>query len=270
MANISPAAHIAKTARIGENVSIGPGCIIEDDVIIGDGCELRGNVLVCSGTTLGKNNRMFQGAVLGEEPQNVGEVAPKTRLLIGDNNTFREYITIHRGSPGGVGQTTIGNNNFIMGFTHIAHDCILGDNIVITNSCNIAGHVQLENNIWLAGVCGIHQFTTVGRFAYLAGGSNPSQDVPPFLKSAGQTRCCPRAVNSVGLARNGFSQESIKSIKDIFRRLYIRKESASIEAQVKDMLLCDQLDDNARYLLEFLGKSFASPKRRFKELNRKH
>ncbi len=270
MANISPGAHISSSARLGANVKIGPGCIVADDVIIGDGTELKSNILVCSGTTIGKNNRIFHGAVLGEEPQNLGQVNPQTTLHIGDNNVIREYVTIHRGSPAGGGDTVIANNNFFMAYSHIGHDCVIGNNIVFTNSCQLSGHVKVEDNVWFAGVCAVHQFTTIGRFAYLAGSTNASQDVPPFLKTAGNNRCCPRAVNSVGLLRNGYTKESVRAIKEVFIKLYIHKGSASIEALVRDMLTSEDIDDNVRYLLEFLGNSFSSPKRRYRELNRSH
>ncbi len=270
MANISPGAIVDKTACLGDNVTIGPGCIIGPEVVIGPGCELRSNVLVCKGTTIGANNRIFHGVVLGEEPQNVGEVDPPTHLSVGDNNVIREYVTIHRGSPGGGGKTNIGSKNFIMAYCHIGHDCQLGNNIVMTNSCQLSGHVKLEDNVWLAGVCAVHQFTTVGRFAYLAGGSQPSQDIPPFLKSQGAENCCPRAVNSIGLLRNGFSRESVQAIRQAFKDIYIGRGSRSIEALVNDMLQTESLDENVRYMLEFLSRSFSSPKKRFRELSRSH
>ena len=269
MANISPGAHIAGSVQFGQNVTVGPGCIIKDNVVIGDNCELRSNVLVCSGTTLGANNRVFHGVVLGEEPQNIGEIDPDTRLTIGDNNVFREYVTIHRGSTGGSGNTIIGNKNFIMANSHVAHDCSIGNNVVMTNSCNLAGHVTLGDNSWLAGGVQVHQFTTIGKFAYVGGASNPSQDIPPFMKSSGWSRCHPRAVNSIGLERNGFSSESILAIKKAFKLLFINKEKRRVESIVDEMLAEESIDENVRYLLEFLNKSYKSPKRRFKELERK-
>ncbi len=270
MANISPAAHVSETAVIGDNVTIAPGCIIQDGVTIGDNCELRNNVLVCSGTTLGKGNRVFSGAVLGEEPQNVGEVNPDTKLQIGDNNVLREYITIHRGSPGGSGVTKIGDNNFIMAYTHIGHDCIICNNVVITNGCQLSGHVLVEDNVWMAGICAFHQFTSIGKYAYIAGGAHVSQDMPPFLKASGITRCGPKCVNTVGLLRAGFSKESVRAIKDVFGALYRRKGSMAIDKLVNEMLANDQLDENARYMLEFLAKSYSSPRNRYRELSRKH
>ena len=266
MPKVASSASIASSAVLADDVIIGPGCIIEDNVEVGSGTELKANILVCKRTKIGRNNRIFHGAVLGEEPQDLGSIDPDTELIIGDNNVIREYATIHRGTEKGGGKTIIGNNNYLMAYCHLAHDCILLNNIVITSSCMLSGHVLVEDNVWLAGGAAVHQFTTIGKFAYIAGYSAATQDVPPFLRFAGNSPCVAKAVNSIGLARNGFPPESIFEIKNAYREIFIRRKSESIEAVVKEILARDGLDENVQYMLEFMKKSFASPKRRFRQV----
>ena len=266
MPNIASSAQVAPSAVIADDVVIGPGCIIEDNVQIGSGTQLRANILVCKGTKIGKNNRIFHGVVLGEEPQDVSTVDPDTQLEIGDENVIREYATIHRGTVKGGGKTVVGNKNYLMVNSHLGHDCILGNNIVITNSCMLSGHVMVEDNAWLAGGAAVHQFATIGKFAYVAGYSAATQDIPPFLRFAGNSPCVPKAVNSIGLARNGFEPESIFEIKKTYREIFIRRKRESIVSVVDEVLAREGLDKNVRYMLEFMQKSFASPKRRFRQI----
>ena len=266
MPKVAPSAQVASSVELGDDVIIGPGCIIEDGVKIGNGTLLKSNIVVCKGTKIGANNRVFHGTVLGEEPQDVSCVDPETELVIGDNNVIREYVTIHRGTVKGGGKTVIGNNNYLMVSSHMGHDCIIGNNIVITNSCMLSGHVVVEDNAWLAGGAAVHQFTTIGKFAYLAGYSAATQDIPPFLRFAGNSPCLPKAVNSIGLARNGFEPESIFEIKHAYREMFIRRKDEPIHSVVKEILGREGLDENVKHMLEFMEKSFASPKRRFRQV----
>ncbi len=266
MPKVASSASIAGSAVLGNDVVIGPGCIIEDNVEIGNGTQLKANILVCKGTKIGKNNRIFHGCVLGEEPQDISTVDPETELIIGDDNIIREYATIHRGSVKGGGKTVVGNKNYLMVNSHLGHDCIIGNNIVITNSCMLSGHVMVEDNAWLAGGVAVHQFTTIGRFAYIAGYSAVTQDIPPFLRFSGNGPCVAKAVNSIGLTRNGFSPESVIEIKNAFKEIFIRRKSESIEVVVKEILARNEIDENVQYMLGFMQKSFASPKRRFRQI----
>ena len=269
MAKIAATAVVDKTAQLGRGVTIGPGCVIGPSVVIGDECELKANVYLARGTTLGKNNRIFAGVVLGEEPQSLGLHEPATELLIGDNNILREHVTIHRGSPEGGGKTIIGNNNFIMVGSHMGHDCMVEDNVVMVNNCHIGGHNKIERNAWLSGGTSTHQFVTIGQRAFTAGYSGVDHDIPPFVRAAGVRPCQIRGLNVVGLQRAGFSEDSIKALKNAYRCLYQRREGKSIVAVVEKMLCEDGLDENVKYLLESLQRSSQHRMMRYLELSRK-
>jgi len=265
MTTTASTAVIDKTAQLGEDVVVGPGCVIGAGVEIGDGCELKANVIVAEGTRIGKNNRIFAGCVLGEEPQSLGLVEPETELIIGDNNTLREYVTIHRGSPDGGGKTIVGNNNFMMVGSHLGHDCLVEDNVVMTNYCQVSGHCKIETKAWISGHSALHQFVTIGRLAYVAGLSGVTHDIPPFMRAAGSYPCEVRGLNAVGLRRAGGSEESIEALSKVYRRLYGKRRDKNIVTTVEEMLANDGLDENVKYLLESLQRSFQHRMRRYLE-----
>jgi UDP-N-acetylglucosamine acyltransferase len=269
MASVAPTAIVDKTAQLGNDVRIGPGCVIEGNVVIGDGCELQNYVIVCRGTRMGSGNRIFSHCVIGGEPQILGVNNPDTQLVIGNNNIFREYVNINRGSPHTSGKTIVGNNNFIMVGCHLGHDCEVEDNVVMVNHCQIGGHNKIERNVWLSAYTGIHQFVTVGRFSYTGGLSGPSSDVPPFMRVASSYPCAIRGLNTIGLRRAGISEESIDALDKAYRRLYRRREAgASIVRLVDEMLTEDRLDENVKYLLESLQRSSQHRMGRYRELFR--
>jgi len=268
MTEIATTAVVDKSVQLGSDVFIGPGCVIEADVVIGDGCELKSHVFIGRGTILGWGNRIFANCVLGDEPQILGDGGEAGKLIIGNENTFRENVTINRGSTGGGGKTVVGNNNYIMIGSHLGHDCDVEDNVVISNCSQIAGHNKIERNVWLSGYCGTHQFVTIGRFAYAAGYSAMSHDIPPFVRVGGGYPCVVRGLNVRGLQRGGFSEESISALDRAYRRLYRGGGDSTLAQAVTELLGEDRLDENVRYLLESLRRSSQHHLGRYRELFR--
>ncbi len=267
MTEIAATAILDKTAQLGSDVYIGPGCVIDSDVIIGDGCLLKANIFVSKGVTLGQGNQVFPNCVLGEEPQMVDKHDPETELIIGNDNVFRENVTINRGSPIGSGKTIIGDQNYFMIGSHVGHDCEIEDNVVLGNYCQIGGHGKLERNVWMSAFCGTHQFVTVGRFVYAGGLSGIVSDIPPFMRTSGSYPCTVRGLNAVGLQRAGFSAESIQALNETYRGLYRHREGA-LTGAVEEMMSRQELDENVKYLLEFLQRSFQHRMNRHRELFR--
>ncbi|MFK8011049.1 MAG: acyl-ACP--UDP-N-acetylglucosamine O-acyltransferase [Marinicellaceae bacterium] len=230
---IHKTAIIDANAKIADDVKIGPYSIIEEDVSIGAGTEIKSHVTIAKHTDIGQNNRIFQYASIGEEPQDKKYDNEPTRTLIGDNNTIREYVTINRGTIDDNSITRIGNNNWIMAYVHIAHDCILKDNIIIANGTTLAGHVHLDDFVILGGFTKLHQFCRIGAHAFTAMDTGFQKDLPPYVMAQGNP-AKPRTINAEGLKRRGFSQAEISAIKKAFRFLYkkdLRLEEALIEMQ---------------------------------------
>jgi UDP-N-acetylglucosamine acyltransferase len=216
-ARIHPTAIIAPEADLGEEVQVGPYVVVEGEVHLGAGCVLRPGVHLVGPLTMGCHNIVFSGAVLGEEPQHVKYAGEPTRVVIGDHNVFREHVTIHRGTAA-TGETRIGNNNFLMANTHVAHDCRIGDNCIIANGALMAGHCTLENNVYLSGNCALHQFVRVGRLALLSGVSASTKDIPPFVVQ--QRINCVVGVNVIGMRRAGIPAAHIDGVRRAFHLLY--------------------------------------------------
>lgn len=254
MNQIAATAVIDKTTRLGDGVTIGPGCVIGENAVIGDGCQLKANVVVGAGVAMGRDNRVFPFCTLGEEPQIVGQSEPATDLVIGDSNTFRENVTINRGSPKSYGKTVIGNENYFMIGAHLGHDVEVEDNVLLGNYCQISGHCKIERNVWMNALSGMHQFVTIGRFAYTAGNSGMSHDVPPFVKVSGIYPCRVRAINTIGLRRAGLSDDQIKALNDVFRKLY-RQRGGALAQRVAELIGEGGHDENVRDMLDSLERS---------------
>ena len=205
-AKVHPTAIVAPGAQLGVNVEMGPYAIIGENVVIGDGTKVGPHVVIEGWTTIGKNNKIYTGAVIGNDPQDLKFKGERSYLTIGDENIFREYATISRGTEGGGGETRIGNRNLIMSYVHVAHDVQMGNNIVVSHGTGIAGHVVIEDRVVIGGICGIHQFTKLGRMAMIGAHSMITKDVPPFVLVKGNP---PKlyGVNIVGMRRNGLSPE---------------------------------------------------------------
>lgn len=215
---IHPTALVHPEAHIGEHVAIGPFSIIEHDTTIGDHSQIDSHVLIKSGTHLASHNRVYKGAALGEHPQHLQapEVTGSTR--IGSNNTIRENVTIHRGMKAGM-DTILGDDNLLMVGAHVAHDCVIGNQVILTNNVLLAGHVTIEDRVFLSGAVGIHQNCRVGTMAMVGAHARCVQDVPPYVMVDGiSTRVV--GLNLVGLRRNGLARAEIKQIKEAYRLLY--------------------------------------------------
>ncbi|GHE85409.1 acyl-ACP--UDP-N-acetylglucosamine O-acyltransferase [Thalassotalea profundi] len=215
-------AIIEEGAKIGKNVTIGPWTYISKDVVIGDNCHISSHVVINGPTRIGKGNRIFQFASIGEDCQDLKYAGEPTELVIGDNNTFRECCTIHRGTIQDQGLTAIGSNNLFMAYTHVAHDCMVGDHCIMANNASIAGHVHLGDYAILGGMSGIHQFCHIGAHSFVAANSLVVKDVPPYIMASGDG-AKPFGLNSEGLKRRGFNGEVISSIKKAYRILYRQK-----------------------------------------------
>jgi UDP-N-acetylglucosamine acyltransferase len=215
---IHETAIISSKSEIGTNVKIGPYTVIEDDVIIGEGSEISSSALIASGTRLGKNCRVFHGAVLGTIPQDLKFGGEITTLEIGDNTTIREFATLNRGTEDRW-KTVIGKNCLLMSYSHIAHDCSLGNNVIIANAVNMAGHVEIDDFVGIGGISPVHQFVRIGKHAFIGGGSRVSKDVPPFVLAMGEPFRY-AGLNRVGLTRRGFSDVTLSTIKDAYRIIF--------------------------------------------------
>ncbi len=211
-------AYIHPTAVIGENVTISPFSYIANDVEIGEGTWIAPNVTIMEGSRIGKNCKIYPGAVISAEPQDLKYQGEKTLTIIGDNTTIRESVTVNKGTVA-LGYTKIGDNCLIMAGAHIAHDCILGNHVIIVNAVGLAGHIEVGDYAFVGGLSGVHQFTKIGAHAFIAGASQIRKDVPPYVKGA-NTPLTYAGINSVGLRRRGFTSEKIYEIQSIYRILF--------------------------------------------------
>ncbi len=216
---IHPTAVIEKGAQIGSGVEIGPFCVVGSKVVIGDDCRILQNTSIINNTTIGKNNIVHPGAVIGGEPQDLKYTGENSEVIIGNNNTIRECVTINLGTVGGGGKTILGDDNLVMAYTHIAHDCILGNKIILANLVQLAGHIVIEDGAILSGLAAVHHFTTIGRLSFIGGHSAVRRDIPPFVLFEGNP-AKEHGLNLVGLKRNGLSRESIRAIKNAYKLFY--------------------------------------------------
>jgi UDP-N-acetylglucosamine acyltransferase len=216
---IDPHALVSPQARLAEDVSVGPFSIIGPDVQIGAGSIVGPHVVITGHTRIGAGNRFYQFASIGEAPQDLKYKGEPTRLEIGDRNIFRESCTINRGTAQGHGLTRIGSDNLFMAYSHVAHDCVVGDRAVFANCASLAGHVEVGDWVILGGLTAVHQFVKLGAHGFLAGGAIVLRDVPPYVMVSGNP-AVPHGVNSEGLKRRGFTEEQIRSIREAYRTLY--------------------------------------------------
>ena len=219
MSLIHPTALIAEGARLDPSVRIGPYAVIGADVAIGAGTTIGAHCVIEGHTTLGQDNRIFQFASLGAAPQDKKYAGEPTRLVIGDRNTVREFCTFNTGTTQDEGVTRVGDDNWIMAYVHIAHDCVVGNQTILANNATLAGHVQVDDYAIIGGLTGIHQYTQVGAHVMAGFASHISQDVPPFMMVDGNPLAV-RGLNLEGLRRRGFSPERITAIKQMHRLLY--------------------------------------------------
>jgi UDP-N-acetylglucosamine acyltransferase len=218
---IHPTAIVHPGARLGPGVSIGPYCVVGEHVELGEGTALAAHVVVEGHTRLGRDNRVWQFASLGSAPQDKKYRDEPTRLEIGDGNTFREFTTINTGTAQDEGVTRIGNDNWFMAYSHVAHDCVVGSHTIFANNAHVAGHCQVGDWAILGGFTGVHQFVRIGAHAMTGGGTILFQDLAPYVTAVGNPAKA-YGINSVGLKRRGFSEETIAAIKRAYRTLYRR------------------------------------------------
>lgn len=250
--SIDQRAVIDPSARIADDVSIGPFSIIGADVEIGAGTIIGPHVVINGPTRIGRNNHFFQFSSIGEIPQDKKYHGEASRLEIGDGNTIREFVTINRGTEDGGGVTRIGNDNWLMAYIHIAHDCLVGNNTIFANGASLAGHVEIDDHVILGGFTLVHQFTKLGSGAFCGMGSAISKDIPPYVMVSGNP-ASPYGINSEGLKRRGFSKEAIKAIKNAYKIIY-RSGHTSDEARQYLQPLAEQHPE-VQPMLDFLTRS---------------
>lgn len=250
--SIHPTAVIDPGARLGAGVQIGAFTLIGPDVVIGDGTHIGSHCSIQGPTRIGRDNRILGHAALGGEPQDKKFRGERSELVIGDRNTVREFVTINRGTGDGGGITSVGDDNWILAYAHIAHDCRVGSQVIFSNNATLAGHVDVGDHVILSGFVGIHQFCRVGAHAFIGMGALVNGDVPPFVMVAAGEYGRPRGVNSEGLKRRGFDGDRIAAIKRAYRALYVSGASLG-DAKVKLAELARDSDD-VRELLEFIER----------------
>jgi UDP-N-acetylglucosamine acyltransferase len=253
--SVHPSAVIHPGAKLGEGVEIGPFCVIGDAVEIGEGTRVDSHVVIHGPTRIGRGNRIHSFAAIGGDPQDKKFHGEHCELVIGDRNTIREFVTINRGTADDGGITSIGDDNWIMAYVHIAHDCRIGNQNTFANAASMAGHVHIGNQVILGGFSLIHQFCKVGDHAFTAMGASVNRDVPPYVMVAGEY-AQPRGINAEGLKRRGFSAERIAAIKRSYRALYMAGLPLA-EARAK---IADEAagSDDLKLLLDFIDGSTRS------------
>ncbi len=217
--NIHPTAIIHKDAELDSSVTVGPYCTIGEHVKIGKNTHLRSHIVIDGWTTIGADNTIYPFTSIGLEPQDLKYKGEKSRVIIGDHNTIREYVTLHRGTKSGGGITQIGKDNVLMAYTHVAHDCILGDRVIMSNAATLAGSITVGDDAIIGGLSGIHQFVRIGSYAMVGGCSAVAQDVPPYVRVAGNHAKL-YGLNSIGLKRHGFSSEQITTLKFVYKLIF--------------------------------------------------
>ena len=219
---IHPTAIVSPLAKLGNNVRIGPFCVIGANVELGDDCVLHSHVVLEGHAKFGRGNEFFPFAVIGGKTQDLKYVGEPTRLEVGDHNVFRENVTVHRGTHESL-PTRIGSNNLLLCYSHVAHDCQLGNHIILSNSVGLAGHIVVEDHAIVSGMAAVHQFCRIGRHSIIGGASKVVQDVPPFMIVDGNPAST-RGLNMVGLQRRGFCEEDIKALKAAYKKLFLKKD----------------------------------------------
>jgi UDP-N-acetylglucosamine acyltransferase len=249
---VHPSAVIDPAARLGEGVTVGPYALIGDGVTLGDGCSVGAHAVIQGPAVLGAGCKVFAFASIGTDPQDLKFRGEPTRLEIGDHNTFREFVTINRGTGGGGGLTRIGSGNYFMAYAHVAHDCRVGSGTIFANAATLAGHVTVEDGATVGAFSGVHQFCRIGRHAFIGGYSVVTQDALPYVKTVGN-RATTYGVNTIGLERKGFSRDAIQALKKAYRYL---KQSALNTAQALDRIEAELSEwEECRVLIDFIRSS---------------
>lgn len=218
--SISPFSHVDSNAQIGEDVEIGPFCVVGPNVKLGNRCKLDSHVVIVGHTTIGERNRFFPGSVIGGEPQDIGYSGSATRVEIGDDNLFREGVTVNRGADKEDGITRIGHRNFLMANAHVAHNCHVGSNVILCNGSLLGGHVHVHDYAIVSGNSVVHHFATLGTGCFISGGCRAPQDIPPYMLAAGSDKPEIITVNVVGMRRRGISENAISLVRQAFKLIF--------------------------------------------------
>lgn len=250
---IHPSAVIDPGATLAADVRVGAFTVIGAEVEIGEGCEIGSHCSIVGPTRLGRDNRLVGHVALGGDPQDKKFAGERTELVIGDRNVIREFVTVSRGTGSGGGITRIGSDNWFLAYTHVAHDCIVGNHCVFSNNTTLAGHVEVGDHVIISGFAGAHQFCRIGDHAFLGMGALINGDVPPFTMVGGNSLGRPRGINSEGLKRRGFDPERVAAIKRAYRALYVAGLPLA-EAKHQLAVLAEGSED-VRAMLEFIESS---------------
>ncbi len=249
---IDPRAIISPKAELAVDVTVGAFSIIGPEVTIGPGSVVGPHVVINGPTQIGASNRFFQFASIGDAPQDKKYKGEPTRLVIGDRNVFRESCTVNRGTTHDKGVTTIGHDNLFMAYSHVAHDCVLGSNLIFANGATLGGHVEIDDWVIIGGLAAVHQFCKVGAHAFVAGGAIVTRDVPTYVLAAGNP-AVPHSVNAEGLKRRGFTPQQVRNVRNAFRLLYRSDLSlAEAVARLKELAVTQP---EVATLVDFISRS---------------
>ena len=250
---IHPTAVVHPTAEVGDGVEVGPYSIIEKEATIGSGTRIRSHVFIGEGAQIGKNCHIFQFASVGEAPQALAYRGEKTALILGDYNIVREYVTLNRGTASGGGKTAIGHHSLFMAYSHVAHDCHLGNYVILANGATLAGHITIEDHAIIGGLSAVHQFCQIGTHAMVSGLTGVAQDVLPYMTAAG-SRAKLYGLNTIGLKRFKFSEETLRALKKAYRIIFrsnLTLENALKQVSEDEMAALPEI----QHLLQFIQKS---------------
>jgi len=249
---VHPTAIVHPGANVASDVEVGPYSIIEEDVCVDSGTVIGPHVVIKRYASIGKNCRIYQFASIGEIPQDLKFQGEASRLIIGDNNQIREYVTLNRGTEGGGGVTRIGNNNLLMAYAHVAHDCTIGNHTILANAATLGGHIVIEDYASIGGLVAIHQFVRVGRHAFVGGKSAVTLDIPPYMLASGD-RAKLHGLNLTGLKRRGFTESSVHALKNAYRILF--RSNLKLEEALEQVRAQWGEVPEAAYLSDFIAAS---------------
>jgi UDP-N-acetylglucosamine acyltransferase len=252
---IDPRAVVDPSAKLADDVEVGAFTVIGANVEIGPGCWIGPHAVIQGPTRIGARNRIFQFASLGDAPQDKKYKGEPTRLEVGDDNVFREFVTVNRGTTHDEGITRIGSDNLFMAYSHVAHDCRVGSHCVLANVATLGGHVELGDWVIMGGLSAIHQFTKVGAHAFIANNAAVTRDVPPYVMAVGQP-AEPHSINATGLSRRGFTPEQVRNIKNAYRTLY--RSDLKLANAVPRLEEAAQTQPELRIFVDFIGRSTRS------------
>jgi UDP-N-acetylglucosamine acyltransferase len=255
MSGIDPRAVVSPSAKLGNCVQVGAFAVVGDEVELGEGCIVEPHAVLKGPSTFGRKNHFYSFSIVGGDPQDLTYTGQRVRLDVGDENEFREFCTVHRGTIKGGGVTRLGSHNLIMAYAHIGHDCVIGNHVILTNGAQLAGHIVVEDYAGISSFCLFHQFVRIGSHCYIGAGTIITQDVPPFslIVSDRDTHCF--GINKVGLERHGFSPERIRVIEQAYRYLLRSKLNTSQAVEKMRGTLADSEDVQA--LIRFIESTTA-------------